>query len=183
VPGEDRLEGRGISHCASCDGPLLRGGAAVVVGGGDSAFLEALTIAGFASEVTIVYDSARPAAQDVYQRRVREAGNVTLRANSAVQEIAGEEHVDTVHLRDGTTLQAAGVFVYIGLEPNTDFLRGAPRLDESGHIPTDVWLRTELPGVFAAGDVRSNSASQAITAAGDGATAAIAAHRYLESIA
>lgn len=184
VPGEDRLQGHGISHCAGCDGPLLRGGPAVVVGGGDSAFLEALTLANFSSEVTIVHRSELSRAQQTYRRRVEDHPKIHLRPNSTVQEIVGQDTVSAVRLRDAAgeaaERAAAGVWVYVGLDPNTAWLDDTLRLDEAGRIRTDVWLRTELPGVFAAGDVRSDSASQAITAAGDGATAAIAAHRHLQ---
>ncbi len=187
VPGEERLRGRGVSHCASCDGPLLRGKAVVVVGAGDSALQEALTLAGFASEVLVVHRSEGPTAQEVYRRRVRECPNIRLRGNTVVEAILGGDVVAGARVRDVTTgetsaLEAAGVFIYIGLEPNTWFLRGTLRMDETGHVPTDIWMRTELPGVFAVGDVRAESASQAITAAGDGATAAIAARRFLEGL-
>lgn len=187
VPGEERLRGRGVSHCASCDGPLLRGKAVVVVGAGDSGLQEALTLAGFASEVLVVHRSEGPTAQEVYRRRVRECPNIALRGNTVVDEILGGDVVTGARVRDVVTgetssLEAAGIFIYIGLEPNTAFLRDALRLDETGHIPTDIWMRTELPGVFAVGDVRADSASQAIAAAGDGATAAIAARRYLEGL-
>lgn len=184
VPGEERLQGRGISTCASCDGPFLEGKAAIVVGGGDSALQEALTLANFASEVLVIHDSELPVAQEVYQRGARENARVRLQGNTVVEEVLGETVVEAVRLRDtvsGATsvLETAGVFVYVGLEPNTAFLQGVLHLDEGGRIPTDVWMRTEHARIFAAGDIRSNSASQAVTAAGDGATAAIAAHRYL----
>ena len=183
VPGEERFEGRGVSHCASCDGPLLRGGAAVVVGGGDSAFQEALTLADYASEVTIVFRSAESVAQAAHRRAALARGNVTLLANATVQELLGGDMVEGVRLRvagEPRELAAKGVWTYVGLEPNTAWLNGALPLDDSGHIITDAWLRTALDGVFAAGDVRSDSASQAITAAGDGATAAVAADRFLK---
>ena len=187
VPGEERLRGRGISTCASCDGPFLEGKPAIVVGGGDSAFQEALTLAGFASEVLIVHDSELPTAQEVYRRGVRDHARIRVQGNIVVDEILGETVVEAVRLRDsagGATslIETAGVFVYIGLEPNTAFLRGVLRLDVGGRVPTDVWMRTELAGVFAAGDIRSDSGSQAVTAAGDGASAAIAAHRYLREL-
>lgn len=186
IPGEERLIGLGISHCASCDGPLLGGGTAAVIGGGDSAFQEALTLAGLGSNVHVFYPGERPVAQAVYQRHVRQQPRVVLHPNSAVEEVGGETFVEYLRYRDAVSgaleqMATAGVFVYAGLVPNSDFLRQALRLDESGHIPTDIWLQTELPGVFAAGDIRSNSASQAVTAAGDGATAAFAAVRYLRN--
>ena len=185
VPGEERLRGRGVSHCASCDGPLLRGKAVTVVGAGDSGLQEALTLAGFASDVLVVHDGEHPTAQEVYRQRVRETPTVRLLGSTVVEEIVGADLVQAVRLRDlarqeVTELETAAVFVYIGLEPNTAFLHDALRLGEDGHIPTDIWMRTELPGVFAVGDVRRDSASQAIAAAGDGATAALAASRYLD---
>jgi thioredoxin reductase (NADPH) len=187
VPGEARLRSRGVSHCASCDGPLLRGKIATVVGAGDSGLQEALTLASFTAQVLIVDRAHHSAAQEVYQRRVREHAGISLRGSTVIEEILGENTVSAVRLRDMRTdavsvWETAAVFVYVGLEPNTVFLRDVLRLDGSGHIPTDIWMRTELPGLFAAGDVRADSASQAIAAAGDGATAAVAAHRYLASI-
>ena len=185
VPGEERLVGRGVSHCASCDGPLLRGQPVAVVGGGDSAILEALTLADHDAEVILFHRSAL-GAQETYQRRVRDSTRISLRPNTAVAEILGEETVSGVRVRDLATgveaeVAVAGVFVYVGLEPNTDFLKGVLELDEFGRVPTDVWMRTARAGVFAAGDIRRDSAAQAISAAGDGATAAIAAHRYLQA--
>jgi thioredoxin reductase (NADPH) len=185
VPGEERLRGRGMSHCASCDGPLLRGKAVTVVGAGDSGLQEALTLAGFASDVLVVHDGEHPSAQEVYRQRVRETPAIRLLGATVVEEILGEDLVKGIRLRDlrrqeVTSLETAAVFVYIGLEPNTAFLRDTLRLDADGHIPTDIWMRTELPGVFAIGDVRRDSASQAIAAAGDGATAAVAARTYLD---
>ena len=186
IPGEERLIGLGVSHCASCDGPLLGGGTAAVVGGGDSAFQEALTLSELGLDVHILHLGDRPTAQTVYTLRVDQRDRVIQHPNSIVEEIGGEASVEYLQYRDTVSgkmgqLATAGVFVYAGLVPNTDFLRNVLRLDESGHIPTDVWLQTELPGIFAAGDIRSNSASQAVTAAGDGATAAIAAGRYLRN--
>ncbi len=186
VPGEERLVGRGVSHCASCDGPLLRGKAVTVVGAGDSGLQESLTLAGFASEVVVLHRSNRPTAQQVYQQRVSGTANIRLRGNTLVEEILGEQIVTGVRVRDATSgdaavLETTAVFIYVGLEPNTTFVRDLIRLDEAGRIPTDIWMQTQLPGVFAVGDVRSNSASQAITAAGDGATAVIAARRFMEA--
>jgi thioredoxin reductase (NADPH) len=185
VPGEGRLRGRGVSNCASCDGPLLRGGTATVVGGGDSALQEALTLAGFASEVLIVHRSGACTAQAVYEQRVQSNPRISLRANTIVEEVLGESTVAGLRLRDLVTgeveaIDTGAVFVYVGLEPNTAFLAGRLPLDDAGRIPTDVCMRTGVAGIFAAGDIRSDSASQAVTAAGDGATAALTAHRYLQ---
>jgi thioredoxin reductase (NADPH) len=186
IPREAELVGRGISHCASCDGPLLRDQAVGVIGGGDSALQEALTLANFASQV-LVFDAAPElSAQHVYLQRASQERRIEVRHTTQVERLLGDGNLTGVCVRDlqtGSTeeVAVAGLFPCVGLEPNTAFLRDTLSLDESGHIPTDIWLRTELPGVFAAGDVRQNSASQAITAAGDGATAAIAAHRYLQN--
>jgi thioredoxin reductase (NADPH) len=186
IPGEAELVGRGISHCASCDGPLFRDQAVGVVGGGDSALQEALTLAAFASRVTVFDMAAELAAQHVYRQRTLQEPRIEVRHTTRVDQLLGDGKLTGVCVRDLETgrteeLPLAGLFPCIGLEPNTAFLRDALTLDETGHIPTDIWLRTQLPGVFAAGDVRQNSASQAIAAAGDGATAAIAAHRYLHN--
>jgi thioredoxin reductase (NADPH) len=187
VPGEARLRGRGVSHCASCDGPLLRGKVATVVGAGDSGLQEALTLAEFAAEILVVDRTDRSAAQAVFQRRVAEHPAITLHPNTVVEEILGEDLVTAVRLRatltgEVTNQETAAVFVYLGHEPNTAFLRGVLPLDEAGRISTDIWMRTALPGLFAAGDVRADSAAQAITAAGDGATAAIAAHQFIRGV-
>jgi thioredoxin reductase (NADPH) len=184
VPGEARLSGRGVSHCASCDGPLFRGRPVAVVGGGDSALQEALTLAPFASEVTIVHRRDAFRAQRVYADRVGETATIRPRLNTTVEEIVGAEAVAGLRLREQTTgaleeVAVAAVFVYVGNEPNTGFLRGVVDLDGDGRVPTDVWMRAQAPGLFAAGDVRRDFPGQAVNAAGDGATAAIAAHRYL----
>ena len=185
VPGESRLRGKGVSQCATCDGPLFRGRRVGVVGGGDSALQEALTLASYASEVIVLHRREELRAQEAYQRRVQDDARISLRTNAIVEEILGDEAVAGIRVREAVSgaeerIELWGVFVYVGLEPNTAFLKGKLRLDETGHIPTDIWMRTELPGVFAAGDIRGDSAAQAITCAGDGATAAIAAHGYLQ---
>ncbi|MBI3969874.1 MAG: FAD-dependent oxidoreductase [Chloroflexi bacterium] len=186
VPGEDRLYGRGVSHCATCDGPLFRGCVVGVVGGGSVALQEALTLAGHASRVILFNREAAFSGQETYRRRVAEHSAIEVRHHAAVEEVLGDGAVTGVRVRDVVTgveseVELAGLFVYAGLEPNTAFLRGRLRLADDGRVPADAWMRTELPGVFAAGDVRADAPGHAITAAGDGATAAIAAHRYLEA--
>jgi thioredoxin reductase (NADPH) len=185
VPGEERLRGRGISHCASCDGPLLAGKPAVVVGAGDSGLQEALTLATFASEVLVVHQSECPTAQQAYLRRVADSPKITLQGNTVVEEILGDELVTGVRIRStvsgaASTHETPRVFVYVGLQPNTDLLRGVMPLAENGRVPVDLCMRTRVPGLLAAGDIRCDSSSQAITSAGDGATAAITARRYLD---
>jgi thioredoxin reductase (NADPH) len=184
VPREDEFEGKGLSHCASCDGPLYRGQVVAVCGSGDYALAEALDLVRHDVSVVLVHPEETLAGQATYTGRITESPQVEVRHRSAVEEILGDGRVDGVRVRDlasgeSSTVPAEGVFAYIGRIPNTACLEGVVGLDEGGHVPTDIWMRTELPGLFAAGDVRANAAGQAISAAGDGATAAIAAHRYL----
>ncbi len=184
VPREEEFEGRGLSNCASCDGPLYRGKAVAMVGGGDSGLLETIELTRHAVEVVLIDAGETLSGQDTYSRRVTESAQVEIKHRTVLDEILGDGLVEGVRLRDlatgeSSTVPVAGVFVHVGRLPNTAFLEGVVALDLGGHVPTDIWMRTELTGVFAAGDVRANGARQAITAAGDGATAAIAAHGYL----
>jgi thioredoxin reductase (NADPH) len=184
VPGEDRLQGRGVGHCASCDGPMHRGHVVGVVGGGDSAISEALTLAEHVEQVLIFHRRDVFTAQRTYLQRARDHPKIDFHTGAVVEEVMGDDAVSGVRVCDvasGAVSEVAlsGLFVYIGSEPNTAFLSDVLPLDEGGHIPTDIWMRTERPGLFAAGDIRRDSAAQAVTAAGDGATAAIAAHRSL----
>jgi thioredoxin reductase (NADPH) len=155
-----------------------------MVGGGDSALLEALELAGHDVEVVLVHPDETLDGQEAYSRRVRESAQVEVRHLTVPEAILGEGRVEGVRVRElssgeSSILSVAAVFVHVGRVPNTAFLDGVLALDELGRVPTDAWMRTALPGLFAAGDVRVDAAGQAVTAAGDGATAAIAAHRYL----
>ncbi|WEX11170.1 FAD-dependent oxidoreductase [Chelativorans sp. AA-79] len=184
VPGEEQLKGRGVSHCASCDGPLYKGMTVVVIGGGDSAFDEARTLAAHAGKVLIVHRNDRFRAAKPQVKGVSELDNVTILPNATVEKILGEDVVKAVSLRDETTGTSReepvdGVFVYVGLEPNTDFLEGKLKLGDDGRVVTDRFMQTSVPGVFAAGDIRHGSAALLAEAAGDGATAAMAALRHL----
>ncbi len=184
VPGEETLRGKGVSHCASCDAPLMRDRVVAVVGGGDSALQEALTLAEAASRVVILQREDALSAQASYRERVAAHPRIEVRLNTEVQEILGADVVTGVRVRDTASgvaddLEAEGVFVYIGLRPNTAFLDGRAGLDPSGGIPTDGAMRTRLPGVFAAGTVRSGTPGRAVSSAGDGTAAAIAADAYL----
>jgi len=186
IPGEARLRGKGVSHCASCDGPLLRSRTVGVVGGGDSALQEALTLAQFASRVIVLHRGTTLSAQAAYRERVRDHEKIDVRMNTVVDEVLGDPVVTGVRARtttDGveTDIELAALFVYVGLAPNTGWLGGILELDSAGRIPTDDRMGTRLPGLFAAGTVRSGSAGRAASAAGDGAMAAIAADQYLRN--
>jgi thioredoxin reductase (NADPH) len=186
VAGEERLRGRGVSHCASCDGAFFAGQNVCVIGGGDSALDEALVLAEHAARVTIIHRGERLDAQEALRGKAAAGRKIDIVLQTTVEEIVGTDAVSAVRLRDlatGTTSlqEVRGVFVYVGLEPNTAFLRGVLALDTTGHIETDISMCTSLAGVFAAGDIRRHSIAQLAAAAGDGATAAISAFRYLTS--
>ncbi len=184
VPGEQRLNGNGVSQCASCDAPLLRDRIVAVVGGGDSATQEALTLAEFASRVIILHRGDALTGQSSYRDRVTAHRKIDIRFNTAVTEILGEAKVTGLRTRtsrDGVVpdLEIAAIFAYVGLLPNTAVLQDRLSLDRAGRIPTDGWMRSELAGVCAAGTVRCQSPCRAVSAAGDGASAAVAVDRYL----
>jgi thioredoxin reductase (NADPH) len=180
VPGEERLKGRGVSHCASCDGPLLRDAVVAVVGGGDSAMQEALTLAAYASRVIVLCRGDALDGQASYRERVLAHPRIEVRFSSEVEEITGTDGVSGVRLRGAAQpLDARAVFTYIGLEPNTAFLAGRLALDGAGRIPTDAAMATAREGIFAAGLARAGSPGRAIASAGEGAMAAAAAHVYL----
>ncbi len=184
VPGEAELTGRGVSSCATCDAPLFRDLPIVVVGGGDSALDEGLFAARFASKVTIVHRRSEFRASEVLQERVSAEPRIEVAWNTAVERINGADHVESVTLRDVVTgstrnLPTAAVFIFIGQRPNTELLAGLVALDRGGHARVNLWMETEVPGLFAAGDVRVDAARQLVSAAGDGATAAIRADHYL----
>jgi thioredoxin reductase (NADPH) len=186
IPGEERLHGKGVSHCASCDAPLLRGRAVAVVGGGDSAAQEALTLAEAASRVVILHHGESLTAQAAYRDRILAEPKIELRALTEVEEIIGETKVTGIRTRDSGTgaaanLDLAGVFVYIGVQPNSAAVEGIVPLDASGGILTDGAMRTAARGICAAGAVRAGWPGRAASAAGEGAAAAIAADPYLGS--
>jgi thioredoxin reductase (NADPH) len=185
VPGEEAFLGRGVSHCASCDGHFFSGQDVCVIGGGDSALDEALVLTEHAARVTIIHRGTAFDAQRVLIDRATSNGKIETVPSTAVEEIFGDDSVAGIRLRDLTSRAVRdhavkGVFVYVGLEPNTAFLRGTVALDPAGHIETDIMMRTSVPGIFGAGDVRVHSVAQLAAVVGDGATAAAAAWRYLK---
>jgi thioredoxin reductase (NADPH) len=186
VPGEAKLMGRGVSHCASCDGPLYNEKTVAVVGGGDSALQEALTLANYAASVLIFTQEESFDAQFSYVERALSQAKIEARHRTAIEAVLGGNVVSGVRVRDlesneSFQIDLAGLFVYVGMKPNTAFLKDLVHLSDSGHVPTDGWMRTEREGLYAAGDIRQDSAAQAITCTGDGATAAIAAYRYIKN--
>jgi thioredoxin reductase (NADPH) len=184
IPGEDALVGKGISHCASCDGPLFRDRVVGVVGGGDSALQEALELTDYASKVVIFHRGTTLTAQQSYVARVTASDKVEVRFATRVIEARGEGSLSSVVTEDTVTaapteVAIAALFVYVGSEPNVDLVPATVERDHHGRVNTDTKMRTTLEGLLAAGDMRSDSAAQAVAAAGDGATAALAAHRFL----
>jgi thioredoxin reductase (NADPH) len=179
VPGEERLVGKGVSHCASCDGPMLRGTVVAVVGGGDSAMQEALTLASHVERVLVLCRGGALHGQAIYRGRVAAEPKIEVRCNAEVAAIEGETAVTGVRLVSGARMDVAAVFTYIGLQPNTTFLQGRLQLDTVGSIPTDGTTATAARGIFAAGLARAGSPGRAIASAGEGAQAALAAHAFL----
>ncbi len=183
---EDEFYGSGISNCASCDGPLFADQTVGVVGGGDSGCDEALILAEFATNVILFHRDGILDGQAVLAHRVHADPKIELRPNTEVVGLLGDavlEGVSVRHTGSGETskVELAGLFVFIGLEPNTDFVEGVVALDDAGHAETDIWMRTPTRGIFAVGDIRRNSAALLASSAGDGATAALAAKRYLDT--
>jgi thioredoxin reductase (NADPH) len=186
IPGEAELHGSGVSQCATCDGPLFAGEVVGVVGGGDAAADEAMTLTEYADRVVLFHRRDRLRAQAVLRERVLKHPKIDVVFNTVVESVLGEELVKGVQVRNVVTnlsdrVNLAGLFVYVGLDPNTRFARGVLKTDGAGHIPVNLWMETAVPGIFAAGDIRQHSAAQLASAAGDGATAAVAAHRYVTS--
>jgi thioredoxin reductase (NADPH) len=184
VPGEEKLMGRGVSHCASCDGPLYDGQVVGVVGGGDSALQEALTLANFAQSVLVFQREASYTGNRSYLDRVLNEPKIAPRYRTTIEEVLGDDQLSGVRVRnlasnEVSQIDLAGLFVYVGFKPNTAFLKSILQLSDTGHVPTDGWMKTARDGLYAVGDIRQDSAAQAIASAGDGATAAIAAHRYI----
>ena len=186
VPGESTFEGRGVSYCATCDGAMFHNQEVAVIGGGDSALDEALYLTEVAAKVTVVHRSDQLRATRVLQERAMAQPKISWRWHTVVEGIEGSEQVERlrltdVHTGDTSLLPVAGVFIYVGLQPNTGFLHGVLPLDAGGHVPVNQRMETSLPGLYAAGDLRQHSARQVISSAGDGATAACFAMQYLRS--
>jgi thioredoxin reductase (NADPH) len=186
LANEQRLQGRGVSGCATCDGPFFRNRELAVVGGGDTALEEALFLTRYASQVHLLHRRDTFRASKIMQQRSRENPKITIHTDTGIDDVLGENSVEGVSIRNlktGSveTLPVQGFFVAIGHHPNTSIFNGILDMDEVGYLKTHEWTMTNVPGVFAAGDVVDHRYRQAVTAAGDGCRAAIDAERWLES--
>ena len=184
IPGEAEFTGKGVSYCATCDGPFFREQPVAVVGGGNAAITEALHLVKFTSRVKVIHRRHELRATRILEERARAEPKIEFLWDTEVEKIEGKDKVKRLKLRnvitgEKSTLDVAGAFVSVGLRPNTDFVKGSLPVDDAGYIVTNEKMETQIPGIFAAGDVRLNSARQALTAAGDGATAAVYAEKFV----
>ena len=185
VPGEEDLIGAGIHFCATCDGPFYKDREVVVVSGGNSGIEEGLFLTKFASKVTVLEFTDRLAASQILREKAENHPKMEIRLSSAVQEFKGSGHLESILVLDRTTekveeLFPAAAFIFIGLDPNTDFVKDNVETDKWGFITTSGTMETSLEGVFAAGDARGGSTKQVASAVGEGATAALMIRNYLE---
>ena len=186
IPGEEEMFGRGVSHCATCDGPLYMGQVVGVVGGGDSAVDEALTLTEYADRVLLFHRRDQLRAHQMIQDRLLNNRKIEVVWNTVVEEVLGEDTVTAVRTRDVVTnaenvVSLTGLFVYVGLEPNSPLVSNLVEVDNAGHIPVNISMETPVAGLYAVGDIRQNSVSQLASAVGDGATAAISAFNFIRT--
>lgn len=182
VPGEEEFGGRGVFYCATCDGPAFANKVVAVAGSGDSGLTEALCLAEYVKKVIVIEALDRCGATKLLQERAFSNPRIEIRLSTRIEAVLGDERVTALTLNDSrqtSTIEVDGLLVWIGMEPNTDYLRETVQLDKGGSILVDYRMNTSIPGVFAAGDIRQQSAMQVATAVGDGATAAIEAHRFI----
>ncbi|HNT34506.1 MAG TPA: FAD-dependent oxidoreductase, partial [bacterium] len=187
VPGEKELTGRGVSYCATCDAPFFRDKEVVVIGGGDTALDEGHYLTRFAAKVTIVHRREQLRAEQILQDRAFQNQKIHFELPYLPVEIQGDSKVEGLQIRhrdsgEMKTIPCEGVFVFVGYDPSTGLLARLADLDDGGYVKTDDNMRTKVPGLFACGDCRSKLLRQAITACGEGATAAVAASHYVESL-
>jgi len=179
VRGENELTGRGVSYCATCDGPFFRDQVVAVVGGGDSAVQEAIFLTKFAKKVYVIHRRDELRATKILQKKAFENPAIEFVWDTVVEEITGTENVEGVKILNKKTgeqgiLDVQGVFIFVGIQPNTSFLKGVVEMDQQGFIKTDEWMRTSEKGIYAAGDCRRKPLLQIVTAVAEGATAAFA---------
>jgi len=184
VPGEKEFAARGVSYCAICDGAFFKDKVVAVVGGGDAAIDEGLFLTKFVSKVIVIHRRDQLRASKILQERAFANPKMEFIWDTVVESIAGNGEVEALSLinvktEERSNLKVGGVFIYIGLQPNTDFTNGLLTLDNGGHILVNDKMETGVPGILAAGDIRQQSARQVVSAAGDGATAAITVEKYI----
>lgn len=186
IPGEEKFAGAGVSYCAVCDGPFFKNKNVAVIGGGDSACAEALYLAGIASHVDLIHRRNELRATKSIAERIFADEKITVHFNSVATEIAGDERVSAVNVENIETkktekIEVDGVFIFVGMEPRTSLLETLKK-DENGYIVTNDSMETSVPGLYVAGDVRSKPLRQIVTAAGDGAVAAVSAAKYVKNL-
>lgn len=184
VPGEDRLTGKGVSYCATCDGPLFKDKNVVVVGGGNAVAEEVLYLSRFAKTVSVVHRRNELRAAAILQEELKKNKKISFILNSVITEIMGSTKIESLKIKDvGTNregiINCDGLFIYIGYDPDTALVKNKLQLDESGFIITDETMATSREGIFACGDCRKKSLYQVITACGDGAVAAESAYKFI----
>ncbi|MCB5245076.1 MAG: thioredoxin-disulfide reductase [Candidatus Cloacimonetes bacterium] len=184
VPGEERFMGRGVSYCATCDGALYRDKVVAVIGGGDSAVEEGIYLTHFARKVYIIHRRDELRAQKILQERAFQNPKIEFIWNSVVQEIYGTDKIEKLEIFNRQTQQISylpvdGVFIYVGILPNNKLLESRINLDEAGFVYTDEFMHTNIPGVYAAGDIRHKVLRQVVTATSDGAIAAFNAEKWI----
>ncbi|OUU48533.1 MAG: thioredoxin-disulfide reductase [Flavobacteriaceae bacterium TMED68] len=188
IPSEQRLRGGGVSACAVCDGFFFKNQEVAIVGGGDTAAEEATYLAKICSKVTMLVRKNKMRASKAMQHRVTKTANIDLKYNSEIEEVLGDQVVEGIRIKNNKTsvietIPISGLFIAIGHKPNTDLFKGEIEMDESGYLITkNKTTHTNIPGVFASGDVQDKEYRQAVTAAGTGCMAALDAERYLQSV-
>lgn len=186
VPGEEQFTGKGVSYCATCDGAFFKDEIVAVVGGGDAAIEEAIFLTRYASHVYVIHRREELRASKILQERAFANDKIEFIWNTTVEDISGADDVDAIAIRDVNTderrpLEVGGIFIFIGHHPNSELIGEHAKLDEGGHAFVNLWMETEQPGLYVAGDVRVDSARQLASAVGDGVTAAIRSEHYLQN--
>ena len=187
IPGEEKFKGRGVSYCATCDGALFQDKDIVMIGGGSSGIQEGLFLTRFVKSITVVEFMPHLNAEKILEERARKDPKFKFFLNHMATSINGENQIESVTVKNRETneekaLQAAGVFIYVGWDPKTEFLKGQVDLDKWGYVIAGEDTKTSVPGVFAAGDVREKSLRQITTAVSDGSVAAFMAEKYIEGL-